>query len=612
MLNNGAKRRYAVVYIFIIIIVVGVTSTLLKLINEHNQEEKGFLIERSYTHFKDIVNSRAWNAKFGGVYVYKKDDIEPNPYLKNNHIYDKDGALLVKINPAWMTRMLSEIKKDDEYDFRITSLNPINPVNKPDKFENRGLTYLEENPEENYYSELNRVNSELKFIGKLPVTDACMKCHAEQGYKVGDIRGGISVTLDAKNYYELFDFMKNVEVFVILVAIMILIISYFMLLYIYRNEKSVKNRNLDLEEKIKQRTKDLEAAKLKAETANRLKSEFLSNVTHEIKTPLNTILSMSKLALEECNTQELDCLTSINNAGKHLNSFVNNIIDYSKLEAGILKPNIQSFNIKGLMNIVKKRIYDKAVTKGVELELVIDKDIPSMLNGDFDRVHRVLHQLSDNAVKFSKSGEKVILSVKMISQDKQKALLSFSVVDNGIGITDEEQKSLFMDIRQLDQSLSRKYSGIGMGLAFCKKLVDLLDGNISIQSKLDQGTTVIVELSFTIGQTQKPGIVQNLDDEIQIDEIQMDEIQMDEAKVVSNEKVPKECIELLDILRIELSTDYSKSLDTLTKVKDMTKDTIIEEKVILMEKKIRLFDVDAATDMIGALIDEIVAKDEHE
>lgn len=590
--NGKTKKIFILIYIFIVIIVLSTLLSILKLIDEHNDDHESFLFKTSKTHFEDIVNSRAWNAQYGGVYVYKKEGIEPNPYLKNNHIYDKDGELLVKINPAWMTRMLSEVGKSDDYRFRITSLKPINPKNKADEFETRALEYLEEHSQESYYSEVKQNSDEYRFLGKLGVTDACMRCHAEQGYKVGDIRGGISVTLNAKDSYEILGFMDNVKLLVVFVAFMILLVSGYMIIFIYRHQLFVKNLNIRLEEDVKERTKELEAAKTEAENANRLKSEFLSNVTHEIKTPLNTILSMSKLAISECDSPEMDCLVSINNAGNNLNILVENIIDYSKLEAGLLELKTNTFNIKGLMSDIKNFINEKAVIKEVDVKLYVDSEIPALLNGDIQRVHQILNQLTDNAIKFTPSGGKITLSVKLLSKDSQRAHLLFSVRDSGIGITDEDQMKLFVDVLQLDQKLHRKYAGIGIGLVFCKKLIEVLGGSVSLKSKVDEGTTVDVELSFDISEIQK---IESIEDELPIEH----------SKVVSDVNPSKECIELLHKLKTELDSDYSMAMDTLSKVKVMARNTKIEDEVSFISQKINLFDVDSAMILIDNLLEKI-------
>lgn len=593
--NNGTKRLYGLIYFFTIIIVFSVTFSILKLLEEHNDNHENFLFETAKVHFDDIINSRAWNAQYGGVYVYAKEGIKPNPYLKNNHTYDKDGEILVKINPAWMTRMLSEVGKSDDYHFRITSLKPINPTNEPDEFESKALRYLEEHPAEHYYTQAKKDSTEYRFLGKLAVTDACMRCHAEQGYQVGNIRGGISVTMNAKNIYASLDFMENVRIFVVFVALMILLVSGYMLMFIYRHQMFVKNQNIYLEDAVKKRTKELELAKKEAETANRLKTEFLSNVTHEIKTPLNTILSMSRLAMDEFETPNRDYLTSINSAGKNLNMLVENIIDYSKLEAGILGLNIGIFNIKTLITDVRDFNAVKAVTKGIELRFNIDSTIPASLSGDVGKVYQILNHLSDNAIKFTPSGGNVTLSVDLISKEKENVVLSFSVIDSGVGIANEDQKKLFQDILQLDQSLQRSYGGIGIGLIFCKKLTKILGGKISLNSEVDKGTTVRVELPFIVSYEKK----------LYSDESVKNAPIIEESKRVSDIRPPVECIELLNRLKMELDNDYSKAIETLAQLKTMVNNTNIEAEVILIVQKINMFEVEDAKVMIDTLLVEV-------
>lgn len=197
--NKGKKtfsdKAYSVflinITIVIILIISGIFSGLYVRNNELINEE---LKARARASFSNILLARRWNAGYGGVYVEKKEGVISNPYLKNPDITTTDGKVFTKKNPALMTREISEIAaKYGMSTFHMTSLNPLNPGNKPDEFERDALTRFEEGVDEIYKKEVIDGKHYYRYMAPLYVEEACLECHAEQGYKFGDVRGGISV-----------------------------------------------------------------------------------------------------------------------------------------------------------------------------------------------------------------------------------------------------------------------------------------------------------------------------------------------------------------------------------------------------------------------------------
>lgn len=187
------------IFVFLSMLIIFMTFFIINYKNKvYESNEKLFnktIYQESKTHFENLKIFRAWNAQFDGVYV-KQEGLEPNKYLKDNLIYTKDNEKLIKINPAWMTRQVSKMmNKRSEYKYKITSLNPLNPENKVNKFEEKALKYFEKNEDKKYYSEVNSTSQSYNFMGRLLVEESCLKCHATQGYKLGEIRGGISVSI---------------------------------------------------------------------------------------------------------------------------------------------------------------------------------------------------------------------------------------------------------------------------------------------------------------------------------------------------------------------------------------------------------------------------------
>lgn len=224
------------------------------------ESSKNMVIREAKTLFDNIVTTRAWNASYGGIYVKENSTIEPNRYLKNNTLQDENNNTLIKINPAWMTRQISELSnKRNQHYFKITSLKPINPNNRADKFEIKALKFFEQNRDIKYYFEFE---NEFNFMGALKVEESCLPCHKQQGYKVGDIRGGIRVSLPLDLYKKEINKIKDRRWIVFSVIVGISLIG-FLLLYLFirstkKYENDMENLNKSLEHKVKSRTKELE------------------------------------------------------------------------------------------------------------------------------------------------------------------------------------------------------------------------------------------------------------------------------------------------------------------------------------------------------------------
>ncbi len=236
-------------YLFLSVIVFYMAYTVLnnkKKIYESNRELFNKTIyNEAKTHFENLKIFRAWNSQFGGIYVKSSEGLKPNKYLVNNHLYTKDNELLVKINPAWMTRQVSEMMNTkSDYKYKITSLKPLNPDNKANTFEKEALMYFEKHKYDNYFIKEDKQNNMLNFMGKLIVEKSCLNCHAAQGYKEGDVRGGISVSIPMDLYEENWEnldgeYTKQI-VLIVIFSLVIFIIGILVINSIYRNQKHLK------------------------------------------------------------------------------------------------------------------------------------------------------------------------------------------------------------------------------------------------------------------------------------------------------------------------------------------------------------------------------------
>lgn len=261
-----------------------------------------------------------------------------------------------------------------------------------------------------------------------------------------------------------------------------------------------KNNNLRARanELLQNKNTELILAKENAERASEAKVQFLSTITHELRTPLYAVTGLTHLLLEESPTpNQKEHLNSLKFSGEYLLSLINNILDLNKLEANKVEIENTSFNLQKRINDVLIALGKSAKDRNNKLHYEFDKSIPAKLKGDPLKISQILINLIGNSIKFTQNGD-IWITVKMTNHIENKVFLNFEIKDNGVGISDKKQQSIFENFTQGSVQINRKFGGTGLGLSIVKNLLSLMDSEIKLESELGQGSRFHFDLKFEV------------------------------------------------------------------------------------------------------------------
>ncbi|MDR1946067.1 MAG: response regulator [Desulfovibrio sp.] len=421
--------------------------------------------------------------------------------------------MLARLNPAYMAIIMHEMGNRNRSAMgHITSRTPFNDKNAPDAWESEALARLEKNHADEVSDRVRTdgVDS-IRLMRGLTTAESCLACHTSQGYAVGELCGGISTAVPVGPYLEAAEaaektiFMSLVLLWcagIVGIGVCLHHISGDMQVR-YKAESALAALASNLELRVAERTEELRIRKTEAEEANRVKSSFLSRMSHEMRTPMNAIIGMTGIAKSTPSAEKKeDCLNRIQDAAKHLLGVINDILDMSKIETGNFELFFDEFSFSEMIDRAIVLFAFKISEKRQNITVGLDEKIPQQIISDEQRLTQIFTNLLSNAVKFTPEQGTISVNAALEAETDNICLIRIAVSDTGIGISPEVQRKLFRPFEQADAGSSRRFGGTGLGLAVSKHIVELMHGDIRVESEIGKGSTF--SFSFTVERAPAP------------------------------------------------------------------------------------------------------------
>ncbi len=466
---------------------------------------------------KDLAYA-TWNTDQGGVYVAETPSIPPNPHLPadDRAVHTASGATLTRVTAAYMTRLIHERQELPGVRSHTTSLEPLRPGNAPDAWEKRALMRFNEGADEEWSVETMAGESFLRFMKPLRAEKVCQKCHEAQKLEIGDVRGGLSVSVALAPLRALEDASFHKLLFVhigwwLAGLLGIVLGTHYLARQARRRaeaEGALQRAFDELELRVQERTAELSAANRHLLELDRLKSAFLSSISHEFRTPLTPIMGFATLvrrdvarlrkALPEADDKlarradraETN-LGIIAAQASHLTTLVDEIMDLVKIESGDVRWDDEPFSLAGA---IEECVQEASAALPDDGSLVVQADVQDDLVpvvADRKRIKQLLDALLGNAVKFTQTGQ-----VTVTASRGDAGWVQVQVRDTGVGIPQRDLERVFDKFHQVAEgdAATDKPKGTGLGLAICKNIVEQYEGDIRVESTPGEGSTFIFTL----------------------------------------------------------------------------------------------------------------------
>ena len=470
------KRRFIVLYLVWIAVII---CTFLLTLNFSINFSKQIVLASSRAFFQEIVATRSWNSSHGGVYMVVSDKVQPNPYLEDSlrDLTTTNDMKLTKVNPAYMTRQISEVaRKKNDVIYHITSLNPIRPQNKADDWERHALESFAQGDTERFEMVDRDTVRLFRYMAPLMVEHSCLDCHANQGYRLGQIRGGISITTPSSDFYDTLGqvIITRSAIFLTLLLTGLLGIFFF-------------QRMVDKQFQV------VEAQNKKLTLMNLEKDRLFSIVAHDLRSPISGIQGLSQILLDEIDSlspeEKIRIISSISRSSDNVLKLSEHLMQWYQTRKGILTAKPEHFNFGAIVEEVVELYDEKAEKK----EISIETNIPASLQvySDLNMTEAIIRNLLGNALKFTPHGGLIEIAAKDIPGSDN---IEITIKDNGIGMDSQTRESLFKENFIASKPGTDKEEGTGLGLAICHEFVEKNKGTIRVESTLDVGTRFIVTL----------------------------------------------------------------------------------------------------------------------
>lgn len=429
--------------------------------------------------FDQILVTRAWNSSHGGVYVPVSGKVKPNLFLNDSlrDVTTIGGLKLTKINPAYMTRQIAEINQlQNDLQFHITSLKPIRPENRADAWETRALKSFENGNPAILELVPNDSTPQYRYMAPLITAKSCLQCHSFQGYKLDDIRGGISISFPSKVYTET---QNNQLRNLLFVHVAILLLGFLGLFRYYKME----NKLFAI---ISQKNNELEADRIVLHQTIAEKDKFFSIVAHDLRSPFNSFLGLTEIMVKDSKTLSLDEMQQIalrlQKSASNLFRLLENLLAWSRVKNGSILLSQENINLKVIVEENISIFADYLKTK----EINITTDIPDemMVFADSRMLQSVIRNLISNAAKFSHKGGGIHVMAKPTGDN----LIGISVGDSGIGMSPKILDQLFRIDVQINRKGTDNEPSSGLGLLLCKEFVENMGGTIWAISEEGKGS----------------------------------------------------------------------------------------------------------------------------